>query len=288
MRRLRILAYLIVGCFFINADCYAIEKPVINLSIDNDHVFVGQVIKLELTVKADRKSVILWKLFNEVFEQSEKITLLSDTSLSGDGIFKHQIFFTSAKPLKLSVGQLGLTIDNEKVLTPPFKVEFKADKLPLKLHDIKPVEAVNWWYMIKAYLFNGLVLVLLLLVIAGAYIYIKRWINVNAPIRFKQNCLKKLSALESATNKDTLTVAALINQVFDLLREFLHVEKLTGEEGVEAANESDYPPALYKFVETANQLKFLPQPAAKLLYQNFISDIREFITTHQPKTQDDR
>jgi hypothetical protein len=281
----KVIICIIAGCLLFKVNAYALKQPVITVSGNTSPVVVGGVFKLEITVIADKGTVVSWELCDELFKQSAQYMLLAISSPpSPEGTFKHVILFTTVKPVHMPISSLPLLINKQKVPTPGFKINFIADKKPLKLNDLKPNEGASWLFTVKAFALNGLLLLVLLAVIGASYIYLKKWVNETVPSTIKKNCLKKLESLETAGKKDDFNPVVLINQISDLLREYLRLDMLIL--GVDDENKvsEEFRTRFYKLINTANEIKFLPGPAVRLLYPEFVSEIRDFITSYQPVT----
>ncbi len=273
----------IIICFLLTvSSSYASKQPIIHVSVNARRTVIGHVIGLKISVEADKNARVSWQLCDELFKQSQQVTLLRVNSTAAGGYFQHIIAFTSVKPTHLSITALPVIVNTGKFLSPPVSVDFKSDRLPLAIHDIKPIRETNWSNLINAVTKVGLVLVILLLALATIYSILVKRITTPAPSILKQNCLKKLSALELVACHQGVTAAIVINQVSDLLSEFLQTEITFSGQRSEISR-TDYCNALFDNIrETANRLKFLPQSAATLIYPSFISDIREFIINYKP------
>jgi hypothetical protein len=283
MQRLRIVLYIIIGGLLVNSPAYALQQPSVKININTAKTVTAGVIRLQLSVKAGKSTIVSWELCDELFKQSQQVILLATNSpAAADGYFKHNIVFTAAKPIQLSINALPVLINKQKFFTRAFKVSFKSARLPLKLHDIKPVEPISWFYPAKALGITLVLLTIILMFITAAYLFLKKRINTTAPIVMRQNCLNRLSAIELAAKRQRITTATLVSEVSDLLKEYLQDDILISNQYFEVNIPGQSIIQFYKFRETANRMRFLPQPAARLLYPAFLNDIREFINSYQP------
>jgi hypothetical protein len=281
----KVIICVIIGCLLFKVNSYAVTQPAITVSGNTSPVVVGGVFKLEITVTADKGTVISWDLCDELFKNSAQFMLLSISSPpSPEGTFKHDILFTTVKPVHMPISSLPLLINKQKVATPGFKINFVADRKPLKLNDLKPNESASWKFTFKAIALNGLLLLMLLIVIGASYVYLKKWVNNRVPLTIKKSCLKKLETLERAGESENVNAAVLINQISDLLREYLRLDMLVLGVDDESKVGKEFKTKFDSLISTANEIKFLPGPAVRLLYPEFISEIRDFITNYQPVT----
>jgi hypothetical protein len=286
MRRFgKVIICIIIGCLLFKVNSYAVTQPVITVSGNTSPVVIGGVFKLEITVTGDKGTVISWDLCDELFKNSAQFMLLSISSPpSSEGTFKHDILFTTVKPVHMPISSLPLVINKQKVATPGFKINFIADKKPSKLNDLKPNEGASWFFTLKAVALNGLLLLILLILIGASYVYLKNWVNNAVPSTIKKNCLKKLASLELAGEQENFNAVILINQISDVLREYLKLDMMVL--GIDDENKvaEEFKKKFDKLINTANEIKFLPVPAVRLLYPKLVSETKDFITNYQPVT----
>ena len=114
--------------------------------------------------------------------------------------------------------------------------------------------------------------------------YLKNWINHAVPSSIKKDCLKKLASLETAGKNENFNAVLLINQLCDLLREYLRLDMMILGVDDESKVGDEFKTRFDKLINTANEIKFLPGPAVRMLYPEFISEIKDFITNYQPVT----
>jgi len=281
----KVIICIIIGCLLFKVNSYATAQPVVTVSGNTSPVVVGGVFKLEITVTGNKGTLVSWDLCDELFKNSAQFMLLSISSpTSPEGIFKHDILFTTVKPVHMPISSLPLLINKQKVATPGFKINFVADKKPLKLNDLKPNESASWLFTVRAMALNGLLLLILLALIGASYVYLKNWINHAVPSSIKKDCLKKLASLETAGKNENFNAVLLINQLCDLLREYLRLDMMILGVDDESKVGDEFKTRFDKLINTANEIKFLPGPAVRMLYPEFISEIKDFITNYQPVT----
>ena len=151
----KVIICIIIGCLLFKVNSYATAQPVVTVSGNTSPVVVGGVFKLEITVTGNKGTLVSWDLCDELFKNSAQFMLLSISSpTSPEGIFKHDILFTTVKPVHMPISSLPLLINKQKVATPGFKINFVADKKPLKLNDLKPNESASWLFTVRAMALN--------------------------------------------------------------------------------------------------------------------------------------
>ncbi|HTE02140.1 MAG TPA: hypothetical protein VK668_22785 [Mucilaginibacter sp.] len=280
MQRLKVV--LIIGYLFVTAGSYASTQPIIKIAIDNNEAVIGKVIRLEVIVRTGESARVSWQLCNELFSQSQQITLLATDSITARGYAKYRVAFTCVKPIHLSISSLPVLINAQKFLTPSFKVNFKPERPISTLYNIKPVYDINWLNPLAA---SGKVILLLLIIwfiSAVLYLRLKKRISSRASSKIKHNCLKKLAVLESAAERKAMTPFVLANKVSDVLTEYLQQITITPDHQLSNITPGEYDELFGKFRESVERVRFLPQPAAQLLYPVLINNARDFILTHQP------
>jgi len=285
MQRFRIVVYIIIGCFFVSTNTYAFKQPVITVEVNKSSPVVGGVFKLQIKIAAEKSTKISWDSCDQLFKGSGNYILLTVNNFPySDGYFKHEILFTSIKAVHSPIKDLPILIDSQKYAVPPFLIEFKADKAPTKINEIKPIAVTNWGLPLKAALFCILLILILFGLSAFLYFILVIWIKKSAPTALQRNSLSKLSELELKIENDNINTVLLIDEVIALLTEYLIDVNNYSSQQTGADKKVEAKIKFTNVLDRADELKFLPLPAMRLLYPDFIHNIRHIITNYQPKT----
>ncbi len=275
MERLKILCYLWL-CFFSIGKTYASGQPAIKTNISINNAVIGQAITLEINVKADKNAAVSWQLCDELFRQSEQLTLLSISSSASNGYFKHQVLFTCLKPIHFSIDGLPILIDQQKRFTSLLKINFRPAKLPVALHDIKPPEQVGFLYPVRSLIYF-LSIPLIVFVTLLALLILKRRGSILTAAELQQIYLTKLYSLETTVPTQGVIINEIIDQTWSVFTEYLQMRLFYQDKQTISDLPNKDELTIITFKENLDTLKFSPPQLATQLYPLFLNDIKEFI-----------
>ncbi|QCR21564.1 hypothetical protein [Pontibacter sp. SGAir0037] len=192
---------------------------------DKTIALVGEVVTVQVQVKAPTADSVSWQLFDRPFE----LLLLLQKNSSERNLqhtFEHEVKFTSVKgggirfaPLRVLVYQQGKA-DTLEVET--FEVTFKPEPLIAALHDIKPLQSnTGMPLLLTAGLLVAIPCLLLLLVVLLIKLYKSSTSTAYTPEQLRQQALEQLQLLEEKWKQHELSERFVLNSLAEIWSHYI-------------------------------------------------------------------